>query len=63
VPVTVIVPPTSASITVGVKLVIVGCVSVGIVADPPRFTATPFIVIDSLAKAEFGTLSFGRLIL
>ena len=44
-PVTVIVPPTSASITVGVKLEMTGCVSVGIVADPPKETDTPLIVI------------------
>ena len=51
-------PPTSASMTVGVKLDITGCVSVGIVAEPPRFTATPLIVICSFTKAEFGITSF-----
>ena len=42
-PVMVTVPPTSASITVGVKLDITGCVSVGIVAEPPKFTETTLI--------------------
>ena len=58
VPVKVIVPPTSASITDGEIPVIVGCVSVGIVAEPPKFTATPLIVICSFTKAEFGITSF-----
>ena len=43
-------PPTSASITEGEIPVIVGCVSVGIVADPPRETATPLIVTWPFAK-------------
>ena len=51
-------PPTSASITEGDIPVIVGCVSVGIVADPPKFTATPLIVICLFTKAEFGIVSF-----
>ncbi len=51
-------PPTSASITVGVKLDITGCVSVGIVADPPNETDTPLIVIWPFAKAEFGITLF-----